>query len=752
MSAETLSASPAAAFGIARSLSGRRWRLLSADASAVQTLVNAAGVSEVLARLLLARGVTQDTATGYLNPTLKQSLPEPLTLKDMDRAVARAQAAIERGEKIAIFGDYDVDGSTSAALLSEFLSTVGAQPQIYIPDRMTEGYGPNEKALLQLHADGAALVITVDCGAGAVAPLTAARNAGLDIVILDHHAVDVAPPCVAHVNPNQPGDTSGLGHVCAAGITFLFVVALNRSLRESGWYRTKNIKEPDLFAFVDLVGLATVCDVVPLTGLNRAFVRAGLSRLARLDRPGMAALAAVAGIAPPFTSYHLGYIIGPRINAGGRVGRSSLGVDLLLATTDAAAADFARKLDIHNRERQAIEKLILDEAIALAGTQANSPFLFVASDGWHAGVVGIVAGRLKDRFGKPSFVAGFEGGLGRGSARSVAGIDIGANEFRATIVVTTNADSGAGSLRQAILNANAIPGADTITLDPVFFATAKTILLTGGELLIADAVTIAGPGATLAIIHGNDAHGVFNLNGPGTIDVFLSGLTITHGKTTGGAFGAGILNQAENLTLTNSVVSNNVADGAGGGVSTYGGGTLVVDHCTISGNQSNFNGGGLDGNGRRVLRYADLRALTAVLEQLGPRTLQSLALIAEVVHGTPTRFDDPARFSFAHGGKDGHPFPVPLKVYDESISVLRRALDSAQLGHSDKLHGFSRLDAFARAIEQRRAPDADVAATIARERAMSPSLGGRTVFDDRGRRTQTGRPRHGQLGLFSEDA
>ena len=426
MNAEPLSASPAAAFGVARSLSGRRWRLLSADASAVQTLVNAAGVSEVLARLLLARGVTPDTAAAYLNPTLKQSLPEPLTLKDMDRVVARAQAAIERGEKIAIFGDYDVDGSTSAALLSEFFSTVGTPPRIYIPDRMTEGYGPNEKALLQLQADGAALVITVDCGAGAVAPLTAARNAGLDVVILDHHAVEAAPPCVAHVNPNQPGDASGLGHVCAAGITFLFVVALNRSLRESGWYRTKNIMEPDLFAFVDLVGLATICDVVPLTGLNRAFVRAGLSRLARLDRPGLAALAALAEIEPPFTPYHLGYIFGPRINAGGRVGRSSLGVDLLLARTDAAAADFARKLNIHNRERQAIEKLILDEAIALAGTQANSPFLFVASEGWHAGVVGIVAGRLKDRFGRPSFVAGFEGGLGRGSARSVAGMDIGA--------------------------------------------------------------------------------------------------------------------------------------------------------------------------------------------------------------------------------------------------------------------------------------------------------------------------------------
>lgn len=426
MSVELNSTSSTAAFGVARSLSGRRWRLLSADTSAVQSLSNAIGVSQALARLLLARGVTPDTAATYLNPALKHHLPEPLSLKDMDKAVGRAQTAVERGEQIAIFGDYDVDGSTSAALLSEFLSAVGAPTRIYIPDRMTEGYGPNERALLQLQADGVSLVITVDCGAGAVAPLQASRAAGLDIIVLDHHAVDIAPPAVAHVNPNQPGDASGLGHVCAAGITFLFVVALNRALRESGWYRTKNIVEPDLFSFVDLVGLATICDVVPLIGLNRAFVRVGLSRLARLDRPGLAALAAVAQVAAPFTPYHLGFIFGPRINAGGRVGRGGLGVDLLSTRVQADAHRYALKLDTHNRERQAIEKLILEEAIALAATQANSPFLFLAAEGWHAGVVGIVAGRLKDRFAKPSFVAGFEGGIGRGSARSIAGIDIGA--------------------------------------------------------------------------------------------------------------------------------------------------------------------------------------------------------------------------------------------------------------------------------------------------------------------------------------
>ncbi len=396
------------------------------DESAVQMLARSANLSEGLARLLVARGVSLDEAADFLNPTLRRYLPEPLTLKDMDKAVARALKAIEEGESIAIFGDYDVDGSTSAALLHEFLSAVGASPRIYIPDRMTEGYGPNADALLKLKADGVSLVITVDCGAGAAAPLKIASEAGLAVVVLDHHTVEMVPPAVAHVNPNQPGDSSGLGHLCAAGITFLFTVALNRALRDDGWYSSKAIAEPDLRAFIDLVGLATICDVVPLTGVNRAFVRAGLARLAKLESPGMAALAAISQIGPPFTPYHLGFVFGPRINAGGRVGRSSLGVDLLIAKNASAARELALELDTRNRERQAIEKLILEEAIALVEPQANAPYLFVCSDGWHAGVVGIVAGRLKDRFGKPSLVAGFEGGLGRGSARSIPGVDIGA--------------------------------------------------------------------------------------------------------------------------------------------------------------------------------------------------------------------------------------------------------------------------------------------------------------------------------------
>jgi single-stranded-DNA-specific exonuclease len=426
MSASALGLDTEAAFGVARSFSGRKWILQQADDDAVRQLARTTGMSSTLARLLTSRGIGAAEIADVLNPTLKRLLPEPNSLKDMQPAVARVRQAIENGERIAIFGDYDVDGSCSAALLHDFLSALGAPPRVYIPDRMTEGYGPSAKALLRLKDEGVSLVITVDCGATATDALTVACDAGLNVIVFDHHAVENAPPSFAQVNPNQRGDTSRLTYLCAAGVTFLFAVALNRALRDAGWYAAKQIPEPDLRDQLDLVGLATVCDVVPLVGVNRAFVRTGLSQMAKMRRAGLAALATVAKIVPPFTPYHHGYVFGPRINAGGRVGRCSLGVELLTAKEGTEAEEFALALDLHNRERQAIEKLILEDAIAMAALQDNASFLFMAREGWHAGVVGIVAGRIKDRFGKPSFVAGFEGGMARGSARSVPGIDIGA--------------------------------------------------------------------------------------------------------------------------------------------------------------------------------------------------------------------------------------------------------------------------------------------------------------------------------------
>jgi single-stranded-DNA-specific exonuclease len=415
--------SEAAAFGVARSFSGRRWLLKPVDQEIERELLRE--ISPTLSRLLALRGITVKDAADYLAPKLRNLLPDPDILKDMPAAVARVSGALLSGEKIAVFGDYDVDGSTSAALLSDFLTALGAAPRVYIPDRMTEGYGPSPAAMKALAAEGMTLVITVDCGAAAIAALEEAKTLGMDVVVLDHHRVEIAPPALAHVNPNQPGDTSGLGHLCAAGVSFLFLVALNRHLRASGFYEERGIAEPDLRLFLDLVGLATICDVVPLNGVNRAFVRFGLGQISTLSRPGLAALAGVAGAKGPFTPYHLGYVFGPRINAGGRVGRSSLGVDLLTARDADQANDFAVQLDLHNRERQAIEKLILEEAIAQGQLQANAPFVLVSGEGWHPGVVGIVAGRLKERFGKPAFVAGFEGGMGRGSARSIPGIDLG---------------------------------------------------------------------------------------------------------------------------------------------------------------------------------------------------------------------------------------------------------------------------------------------------------------------------------------
>lgn len=500
--------SEAAAFGVARSLSGRRWLLKAVNQDIERELLR--DVSPVLARLLALRGVTAPEAADYLAPKLKHLLPDPNILKDMPSAVVRVSAALEAGERIAIFGDYDVDGSTSAALLSDFLTALGAPPRIYIPDRMTEGYGPSPAAMRVLHGEGARLVITVDCGAAAIVALEEAKKLGMDVVVLDHHRVEAAPPALAHVNPNQPDDTSGLGHLCAAGVCFLFLVALNRHLRDSGFYETRGMAEPDLRLFLDLVGLATICDVVPLSGVNRAFVRFGLGQISTLSRPGLAALAGIAGAKAPFTPYHLGYVFGPRINAGGRVGRSSLGVDLLTAREAEQANDFAAQLDLHNKERQAIEKLILEEAIAQGATQANAPFILVSGEGWHPGVVGIVAGRLKERFAKPAFVAGFEGGMGRGSARSIPGIDLGGIIRAAAEAKVIEYGGGHAMAAGFSLMAGQIEGFRKFVEDQ--FSGTGTALAAANDLSL-DAVS-SPAGANVALVQEIAAAGPFGAGNP----------------------------------------------------------------------------------------------------------------------------------------------------------------------------------------------------------------------------------------------
>ena len=417
---------PTPALSVTRSFSGRRWLFRETDPDAARLLAQEADISSAVASLLCARNVKPNEVADYLNPTLRRLLPEPFLLSGMEKAVSRTVQAIQSGNRIAVFGDYDVDGSCAAALLHDFLSEIGAPPLLYIPDRMREGYGPSGEALLHLKREGANLVITVDCGATARDALQSASDNGLDTIVLDHHAAEYAVPAFVQVNPNQAGDSAGLGYLCASGVTFLFAVALNRALRRLGWYQQRGLAEPDLRKALDLVGLATVCDVVPLVGINRAFVRAAEMRLSRLERPGIRTLASVARAEPPFSLYHCGFVLGPRINAGGRVGRSNLGVELLTARSEAEARPLAEALDRHNRERQAIESIIAHEAAAGAARQDNAPFLLVGGSGWHPGVVGIVAGRLKDRFRKPAFVVGFEGEIGRGSARSLPGIDVGA--------------------------------------------------------------------------------------------------------------------------------------------------------------------------------------------------------------------------------------------------------------------------------------------------------------------------------------
>ncbi|HXL63430.1 MAG TPA: single-stranded-DNA-specific exonuclease RecJ [Xanthobacteraceae bacterium] len=418
--------------GVEHSATGRAWRDRLDERGAARALAIAQrhDVPELLARILAGRNIDVDGVDAFLDPAIKRAMPDPHVLAGMREAAGRIADAIVRSETVAIFGDYDVDGATSAALLARFLRQAGLGPLIHIPDRLFEGYGPNVEAVRSLAARGATLLVTVDCGTTSIEPLAEARALNVDVVVLDHHQADEAlPPAFAIVNPNRRDDLSGLGHLAAVGLTFMTVVAVNRELRTRGFWNTDR-PEPDLLALLDDVALGTVADVVPLIGLNRAFVAKGLIALRRRERAGHRSLMDVARLSGPPEAWHLGFLLGPRINAGGRIGRADLGVKLLLEDDPDKAAQIAAELDRLNRERQTIEMDTLAqaeaEAMAALGIEEKGAVVVTAAEGWHPGVVGIVAARLKEKFGRPAFAIALEpGGIGTGSGRSIPGVDIG---------------------------------------------------------------------------------------------------------------------------------------------------------------------------------------------------------------------------------------------------------------------------------------------------------------------------------------
>ena len=418
--------------GVENSATGRVWRDRLDERGAARALAIAQrhDLPELLARIIAGRNIEVDGVEAFLDPTIKRSMPDPNVLTAMPEAAERIADAVVRGESVAIFGDYDVDGASSTALLARFLRHCGLDPMIHIPDRLFEGYGPNVEAVRALAGRGAKLLITVDCGTTSLEPLAEAKAVGMDVVVIDHHQADeTLPPALAIVNPNRRDDLSGLGHLAAVGLVFMTVVAVNRVLRLRGFWSGER-PELDLLSLLDDVALGTVADVVPLIGLNRAFVAKGLIALRRRDRPGHVSLMDVARLSGPPEAWHLGFLLGPRINAGGRIGRADLGARLLMEDDPIEAAKIAAELDRLNRERQTIEQHTVAqaevEAMAALGIEEAGSVVVTAAEGWHPGVVGLVAARLKEKFNRPAFAIALEpGGVGTGSGRSIPGVDIG---------------------------------------------------------------------------------------------------------------------------------------------------------------------------------------------------------------------------------------------------------------------------------------------------------------------------------------
>lgn len=421
---------------VKQSISGKRWvdRLTPSLDTVALDIAQKADIPDLIARILAGRGVRADEAVDFLNPTIKNLMPDPHVLQDMEAAAKRIADAVEKQQTVAIFGDYDVDGATSSAVLYRFLIAFGVSARIYIPDRILEGYGPNPAAIRQLVDEGAELIVTVDCGVSSFDALIEAEKLGVDVVVLDHHQVGTElPPAHAIVNPNRHDDRSNLGHLAAVGVTFMAVVAIHRILRASA-SQADAAKSFDLLKLLDLVALGTVCDVVPLQTLNRAFVTKGIIAMRSLGNVGLSALARVSRVDGPLEPYHLGFLLGPRINAGGRIGDAGLGARLLTMSDAFEADEVAQRLDVLNAERQALEKAMLEEADAQAfaevgvddTVEGGASVLITSSSDWHPGVLGIVASRLKDRYRRPSFALAFDAsGKGTGSGRSMNGVDLG---------------------------------------------------------------------------------------------------------------------------------------------------------------------------------------------------------------------------------------------------------------------------------------------------------------------------------------
>jgi single-stranded-DNA-specific exonuclease len=409
---------------IFKSIKNRKWQKFPVDLLRLKEFQNRADLPKILLEILSQKDISSNDIDRYLNPKLRDYLPDPYHLMDMEKAAKFLASAIKQNKKIAVFGDYDVDGATSSALIRNYFKSINSNVGIYIPDRIREGYGPNIEALTKLKSDGYEIIITVDCGVVAYEALCEAKKIGLEIVVIDHHiGGETLPEAIAVVNPNRTDEKSQYGYLCAAGIVFLLLIALNKELEKIN-HPACDVNK--LLEFLDLVALATVCDVVPLKGLNRAFVSQGIKLIAKGSNIGIKALKQISNLGTDIDAYHLGFILGPRVNAGGRVGNANLGAELMSADDYNVALELARTLDIHNYERRAVELKLIEMAFKDVSMQPkNSPIAFVIGHEWHLGVIGIIAGRVKEKFNKPAIIIAVKDGIGKASCRSVRGIDIG---------------------------------------------------------------------------------------------------------------------------------------------------------------------------------------------------------------------------------------------------------------------------------------------------------------------------------------